>query len=247
MEAGVNRAGQLPVPEPEPEHWPRLEDSLKSLLFGAEALSSGPPPLKPFQAGFQQPLRPEQYNSYKKSPEGSESDSDLLDISQMSKEQLRAALLDQCMKEDFALLQVGSENFNEKLTHYRRPEFVSQYLRRNDIRPLQKVIQTLFLFLVTNCFNDSWSALNTGKEKCGCFTNLMASIGLLAICHIKFPSKFLLQRAFELNFLEFIFLPDSVSQPSISQRHSNPITKFVISPKGRIASFDFWPLCRRDS
>jgi hypothetical protein len=35
---------------------------------------------------------------------------------------------------------VGSENFNEKLTHYRRPEFVSQYLRRNDIRPLKKVI-----------------------------------------------------------------------------------------------------------
>ncbi len=34
------------------------------------------------------------------------------------------------------------ENFNEKLTHYRRPEFVSQYLRRNDVRPLKKVINS---------------------------------------------------------------------------------------------------------
>ena len=139
----VEGASRRPVvANPETEDWPRLEESLRSLLFGAE-VASGPPPLKPFQP----PVTPAKDTKFK-SKRGPKMKSrveidEMMETrttyAPMTREKLRAALLEECGKEDFALLQVGSENFNEKLTHYRRPEFVSQYLKRNDIRPLKKV------------------------------------------------------------------------------------------------------------
>lgn len=138
----AHRPQQAPEADPEPEHWPRLEDSLKSLLFGPEVLASGPPPVRPFQSpSTAKDRKPKLPNVQRKASveSGETSEVDSSDILTMTKEQHRDALLKECAKEEFALLQVGSENFNEKLTHYRRPEFVSQYLRRNDIRPLKKV------------------------------------------------------------------------------------------------------------
>jgi hypothetical protein len=141
-EGGAARGPQQPAQEH--EHWPRLEESLKNILFGPEALPSGPPPVKPFQS-VPPPAKgkkPWPNKGPKKKTPPAEADDTLESDGpevKMTRQELRSALLDQCVKEDFALLQVGSENFNEKLTHYRRPEFVSQYLRRNDIRPLKKV------------------------------------------------------------------------------------------------------------
>jgi len=36
-------------------------------------------------------------------------------------------------------MQVGCENFNKKLTHYERPNFVNKYLKKHQISPLKKV------------------------------------------------------------------------------------------------------------
>ena len=130
------------------EDWPRLEENIRSLLFGTEA-PSGPPPVKPFQGPPPQQSpsakdpRPKPNNKKGPNVRGRPEMSDLAIRANpevpMTREKLRAALLEECIKEDFALLQVGSENFNEKLAHYRRPEFVSHYLKRHDIRPLKKV------------------------------------------------------------------------------------------------------------
>jgi hypothetical protein len=84
MEAGIAR-GPVPVREtaPEPEHWPRLEDSLKSILFGAEALSSGPPPVKPFQSPKDKKLRPGRPNT-KAVLDGDPSEADMSDFNKVS-------------------------------------------------------------------------------------------------------------------------------------------------------------------
>lgn len=144
IEEDLDVEGASRGPNPETEDWPRLEDSLRSLLFGAE-VASGPPPLKPFQPS----VTPAKENKFKPKKGFKTKSKVVIDemmirtpYAPMTREKLRAALLEECGKEDFALLQVGSENFNEKLTHYRRPEFVSQYLKRNDIRPLKKVRST---------------------------------------------------------------------------------------------------------
>ena len=131
------------------EDWPRLEESIRSILFGTE-VPSGPPPVKPFQgpplqqSSTVKDARPKTINKKGSKMKTSPEMDDMAEISStsevpMTREKLRPALLEECIKEDFALLQVGSENFNEKLSHYRRPEFVSLYLKRHDIRPLKKV------------------------------------------------------------------------------------------------------------